>query len=640
MKPQLFHTDPSLFFKLHTIPEFASERSTNQLRRRTKTAIPDSQFEVAIHADPRLHYLTPFCEPTAGAMRNFSDTVRDSADITRVVSDYVALKGTGNALKGLCPFHTEKTASFTVNRDKQLFYCHGCKVGGDVFKFVMLADRVTFPESVRIVAEKCGIPIPAQTGIVDEKADQRRELLELHEKAAAYFRKMLSTEEAGPARQILEKRKINTEFAERFGLGFAPNTGLLNHLLPKDPVSSGLFVKNDRGEVYDRFRRRLMFPIWNERGKVIAFGGRALGDAQPKYLNSAESSLYTKSYVLYGLHLARTASQKAGRMVVVEGYFDCLSLHQNGIENVVASCGTSLTPHQVALAARYVPEIVMNYDPDAAGQIAMKRSIELLLAKNLRVRILKLPQGLDPDDFVRQEGGEVYGRLLQSAPYFWQYLLSEAGKNFDLDDPAMKGAAVRDVLESVARIQDGVERLEVAKAVAEGFKVPESLVLERLKLTARRPELAPVRRDKVPSAASRRLLEAEKQLIQALVQNQSVSAGAIRPIRNDEFWLEVWSWPVISRLLDGDGDVEKALSDVTDEELAGEIRAAVIESSGTLTIEHVFSSIVELMDAHLAKQEREIQERLKGYGPEGAPRELLVSLQEILLERSRRKKSY
>jgi DNA primase len=571
-------------------------------------------------------------------MRNFSDTVRDSADITRVVSDYVALRGTGNALKGLCPFHTEKTASFTVNRDKQLFFCHGCKVGGDVFKFVMLVERVTFPESIRIVAEKCGIPIPADTGIVDEKADQRRDLLEMHEKAAAYFRKMLSSEEAGPARQVLEKRKINAEFAERFGLGYAPNSGLLNHLLPKDPPSTGLFVKNDRGEVYDRFRRRLMFPIWNERGKVIAFGGRALGDAQPKYLNSAESSLYTKSYVLYGLHLARTEAQKAGRMVVVEGYFDCLSLHQAGIENVVASCGTSLTPHQVGLAARYVPEIVMNYDPDTAGQIAMRRSIELLLAKNLRVRILKLPQGLDPDDFVRQEGSEVYRRLLQSAPYFWQYLLSEAGKNFDLDDPAMKGAAVREVLESVAKIQDGVERLEVAKAVAEAFKVPEALVLERLKLTARRPELGPVGRQPV-SAASRKLLEAEKQLIQALVQNWSVSE-AIQPIRNDEFWLEVWSWPVISRLLDGAGNVEKALSDLTDEELAGEVRAAVIEASGTLTLEHVFSSIVELKDAHLAKQERAIQEQLKGYGAEGAPRELLARRQEILMERSRRKKSF
>src|SRR5262245_51172044 len=450
-------------------------------------------------------------------MNNFSETVRNSADIVRVVSDYVALKGTGNTVKGLCPFHTEKTPSFTVHRDKQFFYCHGCKVGGDVFNFVMLAERVTFPESVRIVAEKCGIPIPAETGFGDRKTDERRELLELHEKAAAYFRKMLASDEAAPARQVLEKRKIHQEFIDRFGLGYAPSSGLLDHLLPRDPVSSGLFVKNERGEVYDRFRRRLMFPIWNDRGKVIAFGGRALGDAQPKYLNSAESPLYTKSYVLYGLHVARSAAQKAGRMVVVEGYFDCLSLHQAGIENVVASCGTSLTTHHVALAARYVPEVVMNYDPDVAGQTAMRKSIELLLAKNLRVRILKLPEGLDPDDFVRQEGGEVYSRLLQTAPYFWQYLLTEAGRNFDLDDPAMKGAAVRDVLESVAKIQDAVERLEVARAVAETFKVPEPLVLERLKLAPRRPELSPVSRQTV-TAVSRKLLEAEKQLILALVQ--------------------------------------------------------------------------------------------------------------------------
>jgi DNA primase len=569
-------------------------------------------------------------------MKNFSDQVRDAADIVQVVSDYVALRGTANTVKGLCPFHTEKTPSFTVHRDKQFFYCHGCKVGGSVFDFVMLAERVTFPESVRIVAEKCGIPIPAETGIVDKKADERRELLDLHEKAASYFRKMLSSEEAGPARQVLEKRKINSEFAERFGLGYAPASGLLDYLQPKDPVSSGLFVKNDRGEVYDRFRRRLMFPIWNERGKVIAFGGRALGDAQPKYLNSAESSLYTKSYVLYGLHAARAAAQKAERMVVVEGYFDCLSLHQNGIENVVASCGTSLTPHQVALAARYVPEVVMNYDPDAAGQIAMRRSIELLLAKNLRVRILKLPQGLDPDDFVRQEGGEVYRRLLDKAPHFWQYLVAEAGNKFDLSDPAMKGAAVREVLESVSRIQDAVERLEVAKAVAEAFKVPESLVLERLKLSARRPDLQPVGRSPVQSS-SKKLLEAEKQLIQALVQNHDVGE-AIQPIRNDEFWREVWSWPVVTRLLDSSGDIEKALVDLGDEELASEVRAAVLDAPSTLTVEHAIASIYKLYDAHLAKQEREIQQQLNTYRSEAAPAELLTRRQEILLERNRIRK--
>jgi DNA primase len=569
-------------------------------------------------------------------MRNFSDTVRDSADIARVISDYVALKGAGSSLKGLCPFHTEKTPSFTVHRDKQFFYCHGCKVGGDVFKFVMLAERVTFPESVRIVAEKCGVPVPAETGVFDKKTDERRELLELHDRAAAYFRKMLSSEEAEAARRVLEKRKIAEQFTERFGLGYAPQSGLLDHLLPKEPLSTGLFIKNDRGEVYDRFRRRLMFPIWNERGKVIAFGGRALGDIQPKYLNSAESPLYTKSYVLYGLHLARTAAQKAGRMVVVEGYFDCLSLHQSGIENVVASCGTSLTSHQVALAARYVPEIVMNYDPDTAGQIAMRRSIELLLAKNLRVRILKLPQALDPDDFVRQEGPEVYRRLLDNAPHFWQYLLEEAGKKFDLADPALKGAAVREVLESVARIQDGVERLEVAKAVAEWFKVPESLILQRLKLSPRRPDLEPAARQ-VLSAPSRKLMEAEKQLIQALVQN--LGAGeAIEPLRKEEFWTAVWSWPAVSGLIDSGGDVEKAVSGLEDQELAGAVRAAILDAPQTLSLNHVFSSIMELYNAHLTRKEREIQEQLNSYGPEGAPRELLAKRQEILQEKNRIRK--
>src|SRR5262245_23291306 len=205
-------------------------------------------------------------------MKDFADTVRDSADIVRVVSDYVQLKGAGSAFRGLCPFNSEKTPSFSVHREKQLFHCFGCNVGGDVFKFVMLAERVTFPESIRIVAEKCGVPIPADTGgFSDKKSDERKELFETYERTATYFRTMLGSAEAAPARQVLEKRQIQDSFAERFGLGYAPGVGLLAHLKPKDPLASGLFVKSERGEVYDRFRRRLMFPIWNERGKTIAF---------------------------------------------------------------------------------------------------------------------------------------------------------------------------------------------------------------------------------------------------------------------------------------------------------------------------------------------------------------------------------
>src|SRR5262245_59021554 len=406
-------------------------------------------------------------------MNNFSETVRNSADIVKVVSEYVSLKTAGSSLKGLCPFHSEKTPSFTVHRDKQFFHCFGCHKGGDIFSFVMEAERVSFPEAVRIVAEKCGIPIPTNPGLDDKKSEERKQLLETYEQTSTYFQRMLNSEEATTARQVLEKRQIQPAFTERFKVGYAPSSGLAAQLKLRDPIASGLFVKNDRGEVYERFRRRLMFPIWNERGKTIAFGGRALAaDAQPKYLNSAESPLYSKSHVLYAMHFARDAAQKAGRLVVVEGYFDCLSLHQAGIPNVVASCGTALTQQQVGVMARYVPEVVMNYDPDAAGQNARRRSIDLLLAKALRVRVLKLEGGLDPDDYVRKEGGEVYAKLLAQAPYFWQYLMNESARQQDLGDPAVKANAVNDVMQYVAKIEDRIEQGEVARAIAEGFKVP------------------------------------------------------------------------------------------------------------------------------------------------------------------------
>jgi len=571
-------------------------------------------------------------------MKNFAETVRDtvreSADIVRVVSEYVALKARGKSLLGLCPFHSEKSPSFNVSRENQFFHCFGCKAGGDVFKFVQLIEHVTFPESVRIVAEKCGISIPEQSGAVDKREEERKQIFEIHEKAASYFRKMLNSDEAAMARQVLEKRQINKVYSERFGLGYAPASGLLAHLRPKDPLSTGLFAKGDSGEVYDRFRHRLMFPIWNERGKTIAFGGRALGDATAKYLNSAESPLYTKSNVLYGLHLARDAAQKAGRIVVVEGYFDCLSLHQNGIENVVASCGTSLTERQVALMARYIPEVVMNYDPDSAGQNAMRRSIELLLAKDLRVRILKLPGGLDPDDFVRKEGGEIYSRLLAAAPYFWQYLITEAKGRFDLDQPAMKAEAVRDVLDYVAKIQDRVEQLEVAKAVAESFKLPENLILERLNIAARKPDLPRVMRPAPPQGA-RRLTDAERQLIQSLLGPEETVRQVLQPLMKQEFWKEAWSWPVLQRLIEGGQNVETALDGVDDTELVSEIRSAALEPSTSLTVEHVYASVQKLFDAHLSGKERTIRQELNKCGNEGAPADLLKRLQEIQSERNR-----
>ncbi len=568
-------------------------------------------------------------------MNNLTETVRNSADIVRVVSEYVSLKGSGNTLKGLCPFHSEKTPSFTVHRDKQFFHCFGCHAGGDVFSFVMQAEKVPFPEAVELVAEKCGIPIT--TARMDgAKFDERKTLFEIHERAAAYFQQMLSGNDAAAARQVVEKRKVEPAFARRFGLGYAPAAGLMNELRLKDPVASGLFVKNERGEIYDRFRRRLMFPIWNERGKVIAFGGRALAaDVQPKYLNSAESLLYSKSNVLYALHFARDAAQKAGRLVVVEGYFDCLSLHQAGIENVVASCGTALTQQQVAIMARYVPEVVMNYDPDAAGQNAMRRSIDLLLAKGLRVRILKLAGGLDPDDYVRKEGGEVYAKLLAGAPYFWNYLMSEAARQYDLEDPAMKANAVSDVVQHVAKIEDRVEQLEVARAVAEGFKVPESLIFERLKLTPRRPDVRPAVRVTATLTAQRKLTVAEKQLIHALLQGTDI-AEALQVLLRCEFARQIWSHPVLEQLVkDPAQNVESALMNVQDEGLKQQVRAAILEPVKTITNDEALESVKRLYDDHFVQILEEIDQQLKQYDPGPAPAELLLKKVQIVAERTR-----
>jgi DNA primase len=568
-------------------------------------------------------------------MNNFTETVRNSADIVRVVSDFVSLKGTGNTLKGLCPFHSEKTPSFTVHRDKQFFHCFGCHAGGDVFSFVMLAEKVPFPDAVELVAEKCGIPIPA-AGSDTRESDERKQLFEIQERAAAYFQEMLSTDEAAPARQVLEKRQIKASFVKRFGLGYGPSSGLMNHLRLQDPVASGLFIRNERGEVYDRFRRRLMFPIWNERGKTIGFGGRALmPDVQPKYLNSPESPLYSKSNVLYAMHLARNAAQKVGRLVVVEGYFDCLSLHQAGIENVVASCGTALTAQQVAIMARYVPEVVMNYDPDSAGQNAMRRSIDLLLAKGLRVRILKLADGLDPDDYVRREGGDVYVRLLAGAPYFWQYLMAEAGKQYDLDDPALKANAVTDIMQHVAKIEDRVEQLEVARSVAVGFKVPESLILERLRLTPRRPNVRPIVRIPIPIESERKLTVAEKQLIQALLQGRDI-AEALQPFLEADFGARIWSQPVLQELVkDPVRNVETALMSVQDEALKQEVRAAVLEPFGPISNEQALDSVKRLYDGHLVQKLEEIRQQLKEYGSGPAPADLVRRHMDIVAERKR-----
>ncbi len=357
---------------------------------------------------------------------SFADKVKQQADIVRVVGEYVRLKKSGQNFTGLCPFHGEKTPSFAVHPTKQIFHCFGCGKGGDVFSFVMEMEKCQFPEAVRMVAEKCGIalPRPKERSPEERKENQQRAILiEMHREAQTFFVKQLETTAEGKAaRAYLEDRGLDKDAMARFGIGYAPSGGdlLLRHLKQKYPdkllAESGLVSRGEGGRLFDRFRRRITFPIANESGKIVAFGCRALGDDQPKYLNSPETPIYSKSNVLYHLDRAKDALRRQDFAVLVEGYMDAIAVARAGISNVVASCGTSLAEPQIKLLGRFTKRVIVNYDPDAAGQAATERSVSLLLEHDFEVRVLALPsigdKKADPDLYIREKGG---GGVHQSA---------------------------------------------------------------------------------------------------------------------------------------------------------------------------------------------------------------------------------
>src|SRR5579862_8102828 len=473
---------------------------------------------------------------------SLADRVKQQADIVRVIGEYVRLKKGGQNFVGLCPFHSEKTPSFAVHPVKQIYHCFGCGAGGDVFKFVMEMDRCDFMEAVRAVAEKCGIALPHPRERSPEERreqQQRTALVEMHREAAAFFAKQLEgTLEGKAARAYLEDRGLDAETIARFGLGYAPSGGdvLARHLksryAEKLVESSGLVAREPSGRVYDRFRRRIMFPIANESGKVIAFGGRALGDDLPKYLNSPETPIYSKSGVLYHLDRAKEGMRQADAVVLVEGYMDTIAVARAGIANVVASCGTSLTESQVKLISRFTRRVIVNYDPDTAGQAATERSLGILLEQNCDVRVLALPGGKDPDSFVRSEGAAAYRKLLEAAPPYLDYLIGRA-KRPGLATAEEKLRAVNFLLPFVQRIPDALLRSEWASRIAQQLRVEEPVLREALRKAAseRRSEVKTL-----PALLTRTSKDAERRLVQMLMESDEIRVRLAEEIRAGELF--------------------------------------------------------------------------------------------------------
>jgi DNA primase len=462
---------------------------------------------------------------------SFAERVKQQADIVRVVGEYVRLKKTGKDFSGLCPFHQEKTPSFTVSPLKQIFYCFGCGKGGDVFNFVMDMEKSAFPEAVRTVAEKCGIAIPRPRERSPEERQenqQRAALVEMHREAQTFFAKQISgTLEGKAARAYLEDRGLDKDAIERFGIGYAPSAGdALTRLLKQKYaenllLQSGLVSRGEQGgRLFDRFRRRITFPIANDSGKIVAFGARALGDDQPKYLNSPETPIYSKSNVLYHMDRAKEALRRSDFAVLVEGYMDAIAVARAGISNVVASCGTSLAEPQIKLLSRFTKRVIVNYDPDNAGQAATERSVSLLLDQDFEVRVLALPpvgdKKADPDLFIREKGVEEYTKLLKEAPPYVDYLIARARK-MDLTTGEGKRRAVNFLLPYVQKIPNTILRSEWATRIAQQLHLDEPVLRAALSkaATQRHSEL------KIqPELIGRSAKPAERRLIRMLAESQ------------------------------------------------------------------------------------------------------------------------
>ena len=415
----------------------------------------------------------------------FIDELVARSDIVDVVSDYVRLTQKGGSYWGLCPFHGEKTASFHVVPDRQLYHCFGCGKGGGVISFVMEMENLPYLDALRLLAKRANLEFPE--GDVDETARRRRgRLLALNKEAARYFHSQLWSPIGEEGLNYLRRRGLSKGTLTRFGLGYAPESwdSLINTMTQKgfsksDLLEAGLAVSNKKGGIYDRFRDRVMFPIIDLRGDVIGFGGRVLGDGTPKYLNSPDTPVFNKSRNLFALNLAKNT--KLGRIVLTEGYMDTISLYQAGFDCAVASLGTSLTADHAKLLSRFTKEVVICYDSDQAGVQAADRAIPLLEKTGLKVRVLRVTGAKDPDEYIKTYGPEAFGRLLGRSENYMEYNLDQLESKYDLNDPVQKAEYARAAAEMLARLDSPVEQEVFAAQVSQRTGVGKDAVLQEIK---------------------------------------------------------------------------------------------------------------------------------------------------------------
>ncbi len=554
-------------------------------------------------------------------MSDFAQSVKQQADIVKVIEGYIRLRKTGGAnFSGLCPFHKEKSPSFSVHAVRQFYHCFGCGESGDVFSFVSKIENVSFPESVRIVAQKCGIPLPKREFSSPEEAAEARlrgKLLELHEIATAWFEEQLQGPEGALAREYLAGRGLSPEGIKKFHIGYAPDSfhALEERLrgVADDATlrASGLFSSKEQGDgtmgaIYDRFRKRVMFPIANEGGRVIAFTARTLETGEKagaKYINSPETPLYSKGQVLFNLDKAKSVVRQAGFALLVEGQMDCISVFLRGIQNVIATSGTAFTEQQVAILKRHTQNVVVNFDPDAAGSNAAEKSIALLTEEGFSIKIVTLDGGLDPDRYVRERGVEAYSQAIRAAKWQADYLIERARAAFPGANAEQKVKAMNFLLPHIRRIPEELARVQFAADASQKLGIDSAVLREELRQAALR------RRDRV-EVRKTGLTEVERVLLRALAiedpENQQVRKIAADAILQQSAWFEQLSvFPTLKLL--AARQARDPMEVVDDPAQRALLAAALLGETRPPEENEVASSIQQIQERGIESRLREVR---------------------------------
>lgn len=645
---------------------------------------------------------------------DFAYTVKQQADIVRIIGDYVKLKKAGaQNYAGLCPFHGEKTPSFSVHATRQFYHCFGCGVSGDVFSFVQKVENITFPEAVRLVAQKLGIPLPKASYSSPGEAKEARirgQLLDVHERAVAFFQECLRRPEGARAREYLAGRGLTDEMIAKFRIGYAPDSGFLLRDRLKNEFSeealreSGLFswkesspesrvqspepkgarsldsagtlaseppasARDDKGldgpttnderrtttsglgtrdsglTMYSKFRNRVMFPISSEAGKVIGFTGRTLSTdekAGPKYLNSPETAIYSKSKVLFNLDLAKEWIKKFDYAILVEGQMDCISVFAAGFHNVIASSGTAFTELQAKLLGRFSKNVVVNFDPDTAGAKATERTLGLLVEEEFQIKVLTLEQGFDPDLYIRRKGKDAYENALRHSQKYFDYLIERARTQFPIRSAEGKHKAMNYLLPHIQRVPSRIVRDELAQEIAQKLQVDSAVLRQELRHAASTRSTSAVK-----APAEVQVTEAEKVLIRALASARQMQAneehlsmrdGAeeeFDPARQAQFVLQneglhrgLATEGLTESLLNAGSEVRDVLEIPASEPDRRLLASILLKEEEELTAEVLEAAVRALRRVHLRRQLDEIQRQLKGLGPNADLRQKIALSEE------------